>query len=166
MDMVCLTSCPQIKAVFHKFYLVHSWILCPKWSKKILIKSLITVNHGSVGQLNSFGILVIMRQVLQKLINATTGRVERIVLACVVLYNYLQQIDRNRYSPSGFKIARSQLGPLRKDSREKELTAVLYKISEYLFFFFKCFLDLLYCFVFLSFSGFFQCVRFSVLKID
>ena len=107
-----------------------------------------------------------MRQVLQKLINATTGRVERIVLACVVLYNYLQQIDRNRYSPSGFKIARSQMGPLRKDSREKELTAVLYKISEYHFFFFKCFLDLLYCFVFLSFSGFFQCVRFSVLKID
>ena len=80
-----------------------------------------------------------MRQVLQKLINATTGRVERIVLACVVLYNYLQQIDRNRYSPSGFKIARSQLGPLRKDSREKELTAVLYKISEYHFFFFLMF---------------------------
>ena len=156
MDMVCLTSCPQIKAVFHKFYLVHSWILCPKWSKKILIKSLITVNHGSVGQLNSFGILVIMRQVLQKLINATTGRVERIVLACVVLYNYLQQIDRNRYSPSGFKIARSRLGPLRKDSREKELTAVLYKISEYHFFFLN--VSLIYCIVlfFSVFQGFFS----------
>ena len=30
--MVCHITSIFLKAVFYKFYLVHSWILCPQWT--------------------------------------------------------------------------------------------------------------------------------------
>ena len=48
------------------------------------------------------------RQHLKKL--TTTARVEKIVLACVVLHNYLQQIDCAKYNPSG----KDSIGTIKK----------------------------------------------------
>ena len=41
-------------------------------------------------------------RVLQSPIDATPEKVEKIVLSCIALHNYLRQTDSARYSPSGF----------------------------------------------------------------
>ena len=51
---------------------------------------------------NAFGILSARWRIFHKPIKASTTNVERYVLACMTLHNYLRQTDNAFYSPTGF----------------------------------------------------------------
>ena len=51
---------------------------------------------------NTFGILVARWRILQSPIDAVPEKVEKIVLSCITLHNYLRQTDTARYTPFGF----------------------------------------------------------------
>ena len=51
---------------------------------------------------NTFGILVARWRVFQKPIDAKPERAEKIILAAIVLHNYLRQTDHACYTPNGF----------------------------------------------------------------
>ena len=63
---------------------------------------------------NTFGILVARWRVLQSAIDATPEKVEKIVLACIALHNYLRQADSARYTPSGFIDSEDSTGTIKK----------------------------------------------------
>ena len=44
----------------------------------------------------------------------TPEKVEKIVLACMVLHSYLHQIDSARYTPSGFIDSHYSIGTIKK----------------------------------------------------
>ena len=51
---------------------------------------------------NSFGILTARWRIFQKPIRGTVANVERYILACLALHNYLRLTDNAHYSPVGF----------------------------------------------------------------
>ena len=53
-------------------------------------------------------------RVLQSPIDATPEKVEKIVLACIALHNYLRQADSARYTPSGFIDSEDSTGTIKK----------------------------------------------------
>ena len=53
-------------------------------------------------------------RVLQSPIDATPEKVEKIVLACIALHNYLRQTDSARYTPSGFIDSEDLTGTIKK----------------------------------------------------
>ena len=53
-------------------------------------------------------------RVLQSPIDATPEKVEKIVLACIALHNYLRQTESARYSPSGFTDSEDSTGTVKK----------------------------------------------------
>ena len=59
---------------------------------------------------NSFGILVARWRVFQKPIDAKPERVEKIILAAIVLHNYLKQTDNACYTPNGFVDSKNNSG--------------------------------------------------------
>ena len=61
-----------------------------------------------------FGILVASWRVLQSPIDVTPEKVEKLVLACVALHNYLRQTDSARYTPSGFIYNEDSTGTIKK----------------------------------------------------
>ena len=63
---------------------------------------------------NTFEILMARWWVLQSPIAVTPEKVEKIVLACMALHNYLHQINSARYTPSGFKDSHYSTGTIRK----------------------------------------------------
>ena len=69
---------------------------------------------------NTFGTLVARWRVLQSPINATPEKVERIVLACIALLNYLRHTDSARYTPSGFIDSEDSTGTIKKGLLREE----------------------------------------------
>ena len=63
---------------------------------------------------NTFGILVARWRVLQSPIDATSEKVEKIVLACIALNNYLRQRHSPRYTSSGFIDNKDSTGTIKK----------------------------------------------------
>ena len=79
---------------------------------------------------NTFGILVARWRVLQSPIDATPEKTEKIVLACIVVRNYLRQTDSARYTPSGFIDSDDSTGTIKNGLWREEPTIVLFKILE------------------------------------
>ena len=69
---------------------------------------------------NTFGILVARWRVLQSPIDATPEKVEKIVLACIALLNYLRHADSARYNPSGFIDSEDSTGTIKKGLLREE----------------------------------------------
>ena len=59
-------------------------------------------------------------RVLQSLIDATPEKVEKIVLACIALDNYLRQTNSARYTPSGFTDSEDSTATIKKDFWREE----------------------------------------------
>ena len=69
-------------------------------------------------------------RVLQSPIDATPEKVEKIVLACIVVRNYLRQTDSATYTPSGFIDSDDSTGTIKNGLWREEPTMVLFKILE------------------------------------
>ena len=69
---------------------------------------------------NTFGILVARWRVLQSPIDATPEKVEKIVLACIALLNYLRHADSAIYNPSGFIDSEDSTGTIKKGLLREE----------------------------------------------
>ena len=63
---------------------------------------------------NAFGILSSRWRILHKPIRASINNVERYVLACLTLHNYLRQTDNAMYTPTGFVDSESGDGAIKK----------------------------------------------------
>ena len=68
--------------------------------------------------------------VLQSPIYATPEKVEKIVLACTALHNYLRQTDSARYTLSGFIDSEDSTGTIKKELLGQESIRVLMLIQE------------------------------------
>ena len=67
---------------------------------------------------NTFGILGSRCKIFQKPIEGTPKRKERIIPATVALYNYVNQTDHTRYSPTGFIDLEDGTGEIIGDGEE------------------------------------------------
>ena len=69
-----------LKAVFHKFYLVHSWILCPKYCTQYLLK----VNKGHHNFILSKSLKSLV--LLLSLQNRTKNKLEMFFVSCTTFW--------------------------------------------------------------------------------
>ena len=70
---------------------------------------------------NTFGIMVAQWRIFQTPINAIPEKVEKIVLACVALHNYLKLTDNANYTPTGFVDSESKSGEIIPGSWRKQV---------------------------------------------
>ena len=76
-----------------------------------------------------FGILVSRWRILQKPIEGTPERIEKIVLATVALHNYLNQTGNAHYTPAGFIDSQDSTGEIIAGQWRKNVTNNLQEIG-------------------------------------
>ena len=76
-----------------------------------------------------FGILVSRWRILQKPIEGTPERIEKIVLATIALHNYLNQTGNAHYTPAGFIDSQDSTGEIIAGQWRKNLTNNLQEIG-------------------------------------
>ena len=111
-DDLELTYCLPVDQIFP----LSNWLMRPYSGKALTSETWKIFNYRLPRARrvieNIFGILVARLRIFQKLIEGKPERVEKSILATIVLHNYLRQTDNVCFTPNGFLDSKDNSGDI------------------------------------------------------